>query len=209
MSLCDCIFTVLTAGLKLTWNRPVSVSSVSSGSVRWVWQICSRPSVHSVNSSSSCWSRTSRTCSHFWRTSSASAHPRGLEVREGGKQKRRKMEIMSKICHLDLVNVSKLYSCSMRARFSECKWPPCIVCDIQCQVLTRKMYAWNKKRLYLFRVLLHWFYIRTYGPAGRGCSCLLGCDFEVPVTIWGYQTLTAYSSPRQHSQNAAETHRPN
>lgn len=78
----DCIFFVLTAGLKLTWNRPVSVSSVSSGSFRWVWQISSRPSVHSENSSSSCWSRTSRTRSHFWRTSSASAHPRGLEGRQ-------------------------------------------------------------------------------------------------------------------------------
>lgn len=81
----DCIFFVLTAGLKLTWNRRLSVSSVSSGSFRWVWQISSKPSVHSENSSSSCWSRTSRTCSHFWRTSSASAHPRGLEGREGRK----------------------------------------------------------------------------------------------------------------------------
>lgn len=83
----DCIFSVLTAGLKLTWNRPVSESSVSSGSFRWVLQISSRPSVQSKNSSSSCWSRTPRTCSHFRSTSSASAHPRDLKGREGGQGK--------------------------------------------------------------------------------------------------------------------------
>lgn len=86
----DCIFHALTAGLKLTWNRPVSVSSVSSGSFRCVWQMSSRPSVHSENSSSSCWSRISRTRSHFWRTLSASAHLRGLESRERQRKPKKK-----------------------------------------------------------------------------------------------------------------------
>lgn len=72
------ILLILTAGLKLTLNRPVSVSSVSSGSFKWLWQISSRPTVHSENNCSSSWSRHSRTRSHFWRTSSTSAHPRGL-----------------------------------------------------------------------------------------------------------------------------------
>lgn len=72
---------MLTAGLKLTWNRPVSVSSVSSGSFKCVLQISSKPSVHTENNCSSNWSSASRTSSHLWRTPPASAHPRGLKKR--------------------------------------------------------------------------------------------------------------------------------
>lgn len=37
--------------------------------------------------------------------------------------------------------------------------------------------------------------VHTCRPAGRGCSCCWGCGSSVPVTIWGFLPLTAYSFP--------------
>lgn len=96
------------------------MSSVSSGSLRWLWQTSSRPSVHSENSSSSCWSRTSRTRSHFRRTSSASAHPRGLEGGAGRRKGTKNKEKVKHKCHLHYSaynNTDQLHSCWVRSLF--------------------------------------------------------------------------------------------